>query len=104
MTLEDITAEVKEKELITTTMGELRNAAGNKRLGKHVRSAIKAALEEVGVNTFPSTLPASQDAIVRLYNESSNLGRIFHALSDPSPESDDILREFIVSKGKAKNN
>lgn len=102
MTLDEITADVKEKQIVTTTMGELRDATGSKRLGKHIRMGIENALHEAGINSFPPVLPASQNAIVRLYNESSDLGKIFMAISNPSEENDEILRDFL-QKGSKKS-
>lgn len=102
MALADLTREIKDKKVVTMSMADVRNAAGSRRLGKHVRAQIEATLRDEGIATIPENLPASQNTLIRLYDEGSDLGRFIFALSHPEQENDDVLRTFLSQKAKPR--
>lgn len=95
MTLESLTSEVKDKKIVSMRMIDLRNAMGNKRLGKHIRASIERELRDAGVRTIPEQLPANQQALVRLYDESSEIAKLLFLLNNPTEESDKQIRNFL---------
>lgn len=102
MTLEALTSEVKEKQIVSMKMIDLRNAMGNKRLGKNIRANIMRELREAGVGTIPADLPADQQAMIRLYDESSEVAKLLFLLNNPAESNDRQIRNFLEDLSPTK--
>ena len=83
--------------ILTVHMGELRDAHGADRLGRHVRDAIRKALANRGLGHVPSDLPEYQREKVRLYVLGSRFADCLKDIDDLSPEADERLREIFLS-------
>ncbi len=79
----------------TYPMEVLRDIAGFKKLGVHVRNQIKQELLKVAlVAEGPSgELPIYQEEHVRLYALGGPVSKVIHAARTPGEDQDQILRE-----------
>jgi hypothetical protein len=83
---------------ITLTAGELRDAYGYDRLGKHVRAGISAELRRLGLASQPTEIPDRQDTPVRVFIKRSPVGRLIAAATTPSEYNDLILQRLALGK------
>lgn len=91
--LRDLVAE--HGGVYTLTMEEIRSDYhGVKRLGIKVREEIIAHLGYVGLCVIPEVLPASQDALVRVYQPHSPAGRLISTVLIPGAKADERLKEY----------
>jgi hypothetical protein len=94
MALETIKDKVEaEGGVASLLMGDVRDAYGAGRLGVHVRSGISKALLGMGLGHFPTDLPDSQYARVRIYKLGSSVADVIEAVLNPGEAGDARLRE-----------
>lgn len=86
--------------LIRTDMGYLRDLEHAGKLGVNVRDAISKKLRQIGMGHLPTELPRYQEQEVRLYLLDSTVGRVIHAVLDPSPSGDKLLRQLDNTKAQ----
>ena len=79
----------------TITMQTLREIHGVGRLGKHVIDGISKELEGVGLKSYPAELPANQWETVRIYKAGTPVADLISAVTNPSEETDAVLREYV---------
>lgn len=90
-----IKAEVEQNgNVLTITMGRLREAHGAGRLGEHVRIDISKALAGIGLGHVPVALPPYQENIVRLYKLGTPVADVINAAILPGPENDEKLKSL----------
>lgn len=80
--------------IMTISMGELRSVLGHGRIGPRVKIKMIDQMREAGLEVIPNTaerLPDKQNSLVRVYDPSSDIGRIMQAMVVPSKENDQIL-------------
>lgn len=99
-TLEQIIQDVKENEVSTYSMADIRDAMGNRRLGRNVRNGIARTLEENGIGSYPELLPDRQTALVRLYKREGNFSKLLDVFTTLDADSDDILRALLKKNPK----
>jgi hypothetical protein len=80
--------------VLTTTMGRLRDAHGAGRLGDHVRVDISKALAGIGLGHVPVALPQYQENNVRVYKLGTPVADVIQAVVVPAPENDEKLRSL----------
>ncbi len=73
-------------------MEVLRDAAGYGKLGKWVVQEISAELRRRGLGHTPDPLPAEGWANVLVYQLGSEIEKVVHAVTSPSPQGADTLR------------
>jgi hypothetical protein len=78
-------------------MMDLRDAYGKKRLSSAIRSEISAALAERGIAHFPQELPNSQDDMVRLFNVTSQVGKLIQVVLTCGDSEDEQCRQLASS-------
>src|SRR3954454_5683188 len=90
---EDLRDAVAASEgLLAISMEQLRDIHGAGRLGVHVRDAISSSLARYGLGHFPEELPSYQEQYVRIFQLGTPLADLVHAVLDPTPSRDEILR------------
>lgn len=82
--------------LLQVTLGELREAEGVKRLGRHVMVQIRRSLDGAGLGYFPHDVLNSDSGLrqtteIRVYLPNTPVGRVIHAVVKPSAAGDDLL-------------
>lgn len=76
-------------------MGDLRDAFGAGKLGKHIRAAISDELENRGIGYVPNPLPVNQHEYVRLYLRGTPAAEVIEAVTAiGDPDADEILRRL----------
>lgn len=101
MSMTDIKIKVEaEGGVASFQMGEVRDAHGAGRLGVHVRTNISKSLSGMGLGHYPSDLPDSQYAPVRIYKLGSSIADLIDAVLTPGKEGDERLRE--TASGEAE--
>lgn len=73
----------------------LRNAAAYGKLGKWVVIEIGNHLRRRGLGHAPDPLPADSWATVLVYQLGSDIEKVVHAVTSPSPEGADTIRAFV---------
>jgi hypothetical protein len=100
-TYEDLRDAVAANQgLLAISMEQLRDIHGAGRLGVHVRDAISGSLQRYGLGHFPEELPAYQEQDVRIYQLGTPLADLVHAVLDPKPARDEILRQAAGQSGQ----
>ena len=79
--------------VVTTTMGNLRDAAGYGKLGVHVVKQISQTLAGKGLGHYPDSLVADQRELIRVYRLGSQIAELIEAVLDPSEANDQVLRD-----------
>lgn len=78
--------------LITCVMSQLRDAAGWDRLTARIADDIENKLAQKALGAFPSPLPQSRRAEVRVYRKGTKLGNLVEAVLEPADHRDELLR------------
>jgi hypothetical protein len=86
-------AVVANGDVLTLPMEALRDAYGAKRAGRIVREDLAKKLAGVGLGHFPDQLPTYQHELVRLYTLGSRIHDLINAVSGPSEDNDEVLKE-----------
>ena len=73
-------------------MEVFRDAAGYGKLGKWVVKEISGELRRRGLGHTPDPLPAEGWATVLVYLLGSEIEKVVHAVTSPSPAGADVLR------------
>jgi hypothetical protein len=98
-TWEEILAEVKAGEGVTTLYAQsLRIAHGAGRLTYRINSEISDALRSRGLGHVPAEIdrmPTDQGGLVRVYDATSELGKMIAAAQLPGEDADRQLRESV---------
>lgn len=101
MKMTDIKTLVEESGGVATfKMVDVRDAHGAGRLGVHVRTNITKELKGLGLGHFPSELPDSQYAEVRIYKLGSPVADLIEAVLKPGAAGDVQLREAASSEAQ----
>ncbi|MBS1722951.1 MAG: hypothetical protein JSS66_08370 [Armatimonadetes bacterium] len=96
---DDISNEVSNNgDVMTITMGALRDAAGAGKLGEYVRKNISENLSKRGIGHLPEVLPVYQEEFVRLFRQGSAAGKLIHAVTTPGAKQDAVIREATEQK------
>ena len=66
------------KGILRLSMGELRDAYGASKLGKHILTNISNELAKHGLGHFPFDLPSSQDNRVNIYDCDSPFANFYN--------------------------
>lgn len=90
----------KNGNLMTVTMGDLRDTLGYGKLGIHVRKEIAQQLKGKGLGYYPGELPVDQWGKVRIYKRGTTADELIHAVLDPTDEGDDFLREVLSGEAE----
>jgi hypothetical protein len=99
--MDDLKAEVEANGGVQSfPMSRVRDAYGAGRLGVHVRTNISKSLQGLGLGHFPSDLPDSQDATVRLFKLGSPVADLIDAVLRPGAAQDQKIRD--ASGGNAE--
>ena len=86
-------------DVVTVSMGELRDAAHAGKLGKYVKVQIVNELSSHGIGYLPEgDLPDYQEHQVRLYRKGSPAGRLIDAVLKVGPVGDKHIREATEVK------
>lgn len=102
--IEELLEEVQAERLVVVRLLDLRDMLGYKRLGTRVLVDIARVLRASGLGYFPLDVlsPSAEEPRqwdqVRVFEESSKLGRIIAAIQDPDEESDSFLLEVADSE------
>ena len=80
------------ENVMTVRMDELRNEAGQRRLGRHVASDISNQLRRRGLHHTPTELPVDATREVRLYVLGTPVAEVIEAVLEPGEEGDQKLR------------
>lgn len=86
-----------QEGVLTTTMGEVRDAYGSERLGVNVRNGIHELLLRLGIGHYPARLPSYQSEVVRLFRSGSPVGKLIRAALAVSTKNDAALRLAAAS-------
>ncbi len=86
----------RDSGVMTVPMEALRDLAGFKKLGVHVRPQISKELRGRGLDHLPAELPIYQDNLVRVYRQGSDVAKIIGAVQQPGPSGDRVLREAVA--------
>jgi hypothetical protein len=94
--LEELAALVRASgDIVSVPMEKVRDAYGAGRLGIHVRDGISKKLHGMGLGHFPTEIPESQWALVRIYRLGSQIADLVDAVLNPGAEHDEELRQAI---------
>ena len=97
--MKDIRQKVEANDgICTVSMLVLRNAVGAERIGKYVPRRIQNKLKEFKLGYFPTILPTTQQARVRLYALDSLVGKVIEAAHNLGQKHDDRLRHLCSEK------
>lgn len=92
---EELKAKVEANQnVLSTTMEELRDIYGVRRLGVHVCAEISGKLQGVGLGHYPEELIPDAWEAVRLYKLGTPLGDMMTAAKNPGEDGDNTLREL----------
>lgn len=80
--------------VLTVTMGELRDAYGAGKLGANVVENIRKSLAGLGIAVSPDP-EAEQAQKVRLYKLGTPVADLITAVTTPGPVEDDVIRRQI---------
>lgn len=102
-TYDDISKAVSANDnVLTLTIGELRDVNGSGRLGPYVVEAISKNLAAKGLGHYPPELPQEQWRKVRLYRLGSAVADLIGIVTDVDDDNNDAkLREFAANDAKA---
>ncbi|ALN75798.1 hypothetical protein [Aureimonas sp. AU20] len=102
-TYDDISKAVTASEnVLTVTIGELRDVNGSGRLGPYVVEAISKNLAAKGIGHYPPELPQEQWRKVRLFRLGSPIADLIGLVMDVDDEGNDAkLRDFAANDAKA---
>ncbi len=102
-TYEDISEAVAASQnVLTVTIGELRDVNGSGRLGPYVVEAISKSLAAKGLGHYPPELPQEQWRKVRLFRLGSPIADLIGLVMDVDSDTNDAkLREFAANDAKA---
>ena len=101
-TYDDVSLAVSTSEnVLTVTIGELRDVNGSGRLGPYVVEAISKQLSSRGIGYYPPELPQDQWRKVRLFRLGSPVSDLIGVVMDVDNESNDAkLRSFAANDAK----
>lgn len=99
---------VKNGDVLTVTMGNLRDAHGAAKIGKFVIAGIQDSLAKLGLKTFPKELPMFQYECVRVYSDGTAVSKLFSAMLevsnwdylDANHEADQLIRETVNNEAQ----
>jgi hypothetical protein len=95
-------AVTESENVLTVTIGQLRDVNGSGRLGPYVVEAISKNLAAKGLGHYPPELPQEQWRKVRLFRLGSPIADLISLVMDVDDESNDAkLREFAANGAKA---
>lgn len=95
--MDELKSEVENNgNLLTVTMGTLRDTLGYGKLGIHVRKEISQELKKKGLSHYPSELPDYQAGEVRVFKLGTTADELIQAVTVPSEEGDEHLRELLT--------
>ena len=102
-TYDEISKAVTDSQnVLTVTIGELRDVNGSGRLGVYVVEAIRKNLAAKGIGHYPPELPLDQWRKVRLFRLGSPVADIISLVMDVDDESNDAkLRAFAANDAVA---
>jgi hypothetical protein len=102
-TYDDISKAVAaSQDVLTVTIGELRDVNGSGRLGPYVVEAISKNLAAKGLGHYPTELPQEQWRKVRLFRLGSSIADLIGLVTNVDDEGNDAkLREFATNGAKA---
>jgi len=106
--MKDVAAAVSENgNLMTATLGELREALGYNRLGVRVLGEIARSLQDEKLGYFPTWALEDNDVprygdVIRIYRIDSAVGRTIEAVLKPSPSGDELLLDSAGSEAVEK--
>ena len=100
---DDISKAVSAAEnVLTVTIGELRDVNGSGRLGPYVVEAISKNLAAKGLGHYPAVLPQEQWRKVRLFRLGSPIAELVGLVMDVDDEANDQkLREIASDDAKS---
>ena len=105
MTFDELRQNVEQNgNVVTVTMGALRDAHGAGKLGVHVRAAISKELAGRGLGHYPDPLPEYQEQVARIYKLGSPVADIIDAVLEPTPSHDEELRQAVSGDAQEKIN
>jgi len=79
--------------VLTVTMGQLRDAYKAEKLGVNVRDNIGKMLAGMGLAYHPKPLPTYQDELARIYKQGTPVADLIDAvLNKPTVENDEVIR------------
>ena len=79
--------------VLTVTMGQLRDAYKAEKLGVNVRENIGKMLAGIGLAYYPTPLPTYQDEPARIYKQGTPVADLIDAvLNKPTVENDEVIR------------
>ena len=100
MNWDQVKSEVEDHGgVLTVSMEALRDAAGAKKLGIHVRTKITKRLAGSGLGHVPTVLPANQSDQVRLYKKGTHVGDLIDTVLQPGQQNDRKLAEYSEGEG-----
>jgi hypothetical protein len=101
--LDELRKEVENNGgIVATTMQELRDAYGARKLGVHVRTAISNELAGRGLGHVPAELPEYQHYEVLIFRLGSDIARVVQAVQSPSAQSAALLRDLAQSEARTR--
>jgi hypothetical protein len=82
-------------DVLTVTMGELRDCEGMGRLGKFVVAAIDRSLRQRGL-AYQGELELGQTERVRIYKQGTATAKLIEAIASrpPSEATDTVIRQY----------
>jgi len=87
--------------VITVPLRDLKEAMDVGRLGSQVRQQIEDSLLEAGVGIYPSPMPDSENAFVRLYRRGTKVALLIQNVNKLNATGDIYFRQF--EKGDIAN-
>jgi len=96
--IEELVSLVEAEGIVVAKLQDLRLMAGYKRLGTRVLSELSQTLKSHSLGYFPAHVldnnesPRASDE-VRIVGQQSNIGKIVHAIQNPTEANDKFLHE-----------
>lgn len=104
--IEQVAEVAHDQGLVVVSLLDLREALGYKKLGVRVLDDIVQALRGQGLGYFPREVLEDNEAPrqwdeVRVFDISSNLGKVVKAIQEPSEKTDRFLLEISEDRDDA---
>jgi hypothetical protein len=105
VSFDDLRKKVEENgNVVTVSMGTLRDAHGAGKLGVHVRAAISKELAGRGLGHYPDPLPEYQEQVARIFKLGSPIADLLDAALQPNDDHDEELRQAVSGDAQEKIN
>lgn len=99
---DDISDHVKQNEdVVSLTMGQLRDAVGADKLGIHVRKQITSELHKRGLAAAPAELATYQHENVLIYRSGTKVAKLVDAVINPSTKAAGFVRDLVKTNDSA---